>query len=65
MMQKAIELEAWYMLHTYELAVTYHEMGKDDYAIKFLEKAMKLPQSYEDAKLCYKDCEKLLAELKK
>jgi len=65
MFQKAIELEPWYMLHTYELAVTYHEMGKDDYAIKFLEKAMKLPQSYEDAKLCYKDCEKLLAELKK
>lgn len=65
MFQKAIKIEPWYMLHTYELAVTYHEMGKDDYAIEFLEKAMKLPQKYEDAVKCYKDCEKLLAKLKK
>jgi len=64
MFQKAIKLEPWYMLHTYELAVTYHEMGKDDYAKKFVEKAMTLPQKYEDAKLCYKKCEKLKAELK-
>lgn len=62
--KKAIKLEPWYMLHTYELAVTYHEMGKDDLAKEFVEKAMKLPQTYNDAKKCYKQCEKLLAELK-
>lgn len=65
MFQKAIELEPNYMLHTYELAVTYHDMGKDDYAIKFLEKAMTLPHNYEDGEKCYEDCKKLLAELKK
>ncbi len=65
MFQKAIKIEPWYMLHTYELAVTYHEMGEDETAIKFLEKAMKLPKEYEDAKKCYKKCEKLLNELKK
>lgn len=62
--KKAIKLEPWYMMHTYELAVTYHEMGKDDLAKEFVEKAMKLPQTYEDAKKCYKECEALLAELK-
>ena len=65
MFQKAIKLEPWYMLHTYELAVTYHEMGNDEYAIKFLKKAMTLPQKYEDAVKCYKKCETLLAELQK
>ncbi|MCB9194992.1 MAG: hypothetical protein H6598_02095 [Flavobacteriales bacterium] len=64
MFQKAIELEPWYMLHVFELAVTYHEMGNDEYAKKYLEKAMKLPRDYKDAELCYKECEKLLAELK-
>lgn len=63
-LKKAIKLEPWYMLHTYELAVTYHEMGKDDLAKEFVQKAMKLPQTYEDAKKCYKKCETLLAELK-
>lgn len=65
MFQKAIKLEPWYMLHTYELAVTYHEMGNNEYAIKFLKKAMTLPQKYEDAVKCHKDCEALLAELQK
>lgn len=65
MFQKAIKIEPRYMLHTYELAVTYHEMGKNDYAIEFLEKAMKLPKDYEDAQLCYNKCEELLAKLKK
>jgi len=65
MFQKAIKLEPWYMLHTYELAVTYHEMKNDEYAIKFLKKAMELPQKYEDAVKCYKKCETLLAELQK
>jgi tetratricopeptide (TPR) repeat protein len=64
MFQKAIELEPWYMLHVYELAVTYKEMKQNDLALKYVEKAMKLSQSYEDAKLCYKQCEELKAELK-
>ncbi|MCB9189020.1 MAG: hypothetical protein H6599_07030 [Flavobacteriales bacterium] len=64
MFQKAIELEPWYMLHVYELAVTYHEMGNDEYAKKYVEKAMKMNKDYKDAELCYKSCEKLLAELK-
>ena len=63
-LKKAIKLEPWYMLHTYELAVTYHEMGKDDLAKEFVLKAMKLPQSYTDAKKCYVKCEALLAKLK-
>jgi len=62
--QKAIELEPWYMLHVYELAQTYYDMGEKDSAKKYVEKAMKLPQNYEDAKLCYKKCEKLLEKLK-
>lgn len=64
MFQKAIELEPWYMLHVYELAVTYQEMKQNDLAKKYVEKAMELSQSYEDAKICYKKCETLLAELK-
>lgn len=63
-LNKAIKLEPWYMLHTYELAVTYYEMGKNDLAKEFVEKAMKLPQTYDDAKKCYKECEVLLAKLK-
>ena len=65
MFQKAIKIEPWYMLHTYELAMTYHEMGNDEYAIKFLKKAMELPQKYEDAVKCFKKCETMLAELEK
>jgi len=65
MFQKAIKIEPWYMLHTYELAMTYHEMGNDEYAIKFLKKAMELPQKYEDAVTCFKKCETKLAELEK
>ncbi len=64
MFQKAIELEPWYMLHVYELAVTYHEMGNDEYAKKYVEKAMKLPKDYEDAEICYENCKKLLEDLK-
>lgn len=62
--QKAIKLEPWYMLHMYELAQTYHMMGKDDLAKKYVEKAMTLPKSYEDAKLTYKKCETLKKKLK-
>ncbi len=61
--KEAIKLEPWYMMHTYQLAVTYHEMGKDDLAKEYVLKAMKLPQTYEDAKKCYKECQALLEEL--
>jgi regulator of microtubule dynamics protein 3 len=64
MFQKAIKIEPWYMLHTYELAMTYHQMGNDEYAIKFLQKAMELPQKYEDAVKCFEKCKTMLAELK-
>jgi len=63
MFQKAIEVEPWYMLHVYELAMTYYEMGDKETAKKYVEKAMKLPQNYEDAKKCYKMCEELKAKL--
>lgn len=62
--KKAIESENWYMLHYYELAKTYHMMGNDDLAKQILTKAMKLPQSYEDAKKAYKKCEELKKSLK-
>ncbi len=65
MFQTAIKIEPWYMLHTYELAITYHEMGNDEYAIKFLKKALELPKKYEDAVKCFKKCETMLAELEK
>ena len=65
MFQTAIKIEPWYMLHTYELAITYHEMGNDEYAIKFLKKAMELPQKYEDAVKCFNNCQTMLAKLEK
>lgn len=65
MFQTAIKIEPWYMLHTYELAMTYHEMGNNEYAIKFLKKAMELPQKYEDAVKCFKNCQTMLAKLEK
>lgn len=62
--QKAIGLEPKYMLHQYELAVTYHEMGKNIEAKLWAQKALECPTSTEDDKKTKKDCEALLKELK-
>ncbi len=63
MFGKAIKLEPTYPLHIYEIAVTYHEMGKDDYAIKFLEKVVKMPASNTDFNKAIAKANKLLNDL--
>lgn len=60
---KAINLEPDYMLHKYELAVTYKDMGKTSYAIIWAKEAMKLPQTNSDDKDTYKKCQDLLKDL--
>lgn len=62
--QNAVVYEPKYILHQYELAVTYHEMGKDAYAKTWLEKAVQLPATDEDNKDAKKKCEELLKEIK-
>lgn len=59
----AISLEGDYMLHKYELAMTYHKMDKDADAKKMVQEAMKLPQKNADDKDTYKKCEELLKDL--
>jgi tetratricopeptide (TPR) repeat protein len=63
MFQKAIKLEPTYKLHIYELAVTYEEMGKKDYAKTFVKKAMEIPNISKDDVKCQKQCEALLKRL--
>ncbi|TND09374.1 MAG: hypothetical protein FD123_1336 [Bacteroidetes bacterium] len=60
---KAVEMEGDYMLHKYELAFTYNEMGKEAYAKVWVQKAMQLPQLNNDDKETYKKCQDLLKDL--
>jgi tetratricopeptide (TPR) repeat protein len=60
----AVTNEPKYILHYYELAYTLHEMGKDDYAKKFLETALTLPATDEDNSAAKKKCEELLTKIK-
>jgi len=62
--QNAIVYEPKYILHQYELAVTYHDMGKDAYAKTWLQKAIELPATDDDNKDAKKKCEELLKQLK-
>jgi len=62
--QNAVVYEPKYILHQYELAVTYKDMGKKEYAKTWLTKAVELPANNEDDKDAKKKCETLLKELK-
>jgi|SRR5687767_2530579 len=62
--QNAIVNEPKYILHQYELAVTYKEMGKKEYAKTWLKKAIELPANNDDDKDAKKKSEELLKQLK-
>ena len=63
---KAIEIEPTYMLHQYELALSYHERGSandDVYAKAWLKRAISLPVKNEDDKITLEKCNELLKKL--
>lgn len=62
--EKAILYEPDYILHQYELAVVYHQMGKDADAKVWLQHAINSSYSGDDAAMVKASCRKLLAELK-
>ena len=59
----AIGLEPNVMIHQYELAVTYHEMGKDVDAKLWAKKALEMIPVSPDDKKVKTDCEALLKKL--
>jgi tetratricopeptide (TPR) repeat protein len=64
---KAVEIEPDYMLHIYELALSYHERGNtndDAYAKAWLKKAILLPLKNDDDKETLTKCKALLDKLK-
>lgn len=63
--QNAILYEPKYILHMYELAVTYNEMGKKSLAIAWLEKAITIPVTNADDVIRQKNCAEMLEKLKK
>lgn len=62
--QKAILYEPDYILHQYELAFVYHQMGKDTDAKVWLQNAINSNYAGDDAATVKASCRKLLAELK-
>ena len=63
---KAVELEPDYMLHIYELALSYHERGNNldnVYAKVWLKKAILLPVKNEDDKETMTRCKELLKDI--
>ncbi|MEO6882833.1 MAG: hypothetical protein ABI199_02285 [Bacteroidia bacterium] len=62
--KKAISIEPNYMLHQYELAVTYHEMGNDAEAKVWAQHALTLPVTNNDDKVTQANCQDLLKKLK-
>lgn len=62
--EKAILYEPDYILHQYELAVTYHKMGKDTDAKVWLHNAINSNYAGDDAAMVKASCRKLLSELK-
>lgn len=60
----AISLEPKYMLHQYELAQTYYDMGKKVEAKLWAEKALQNTPISEDDVKAKKECETLLKDLK-
>ncbi|MFI5151024.1 MAG: tetratricopeptide repeat protein [Bacteroidia bacterium] len=61
--QSAIALEPKNMIHQYELASTYHAMGKDTEAKTWLDKAMALPTVSDDDKITADKCKALKKKL--
>lgn len=59
----AISIEPKSMVHQYELAVTYHEMGKDVDAKLWAKKALEITPVSPDDKKAKTDCEALLKKL--
>jgi tetratricopeptide (TPR) repeat protein len=59
----AISIEPHTMVHQYELAVTYHEMGKDIDAKVWAKKALEITPVSPDDKKAKADCEALLKKL--
>lgn len=59
----AIGIEPKSMIHQYELAVTYHEMGKDIEAKLWSKKALEIAPVSPDDKKAKTDCEALLKKL--
>ena len=62
--EKAVLYEPDYILHQYELALTYHKMGKDADAKVWLQNALKSAYAGDDAQQVKDHCSKLLGELK-
>ncbi len=62
--QKAIVLEPKYMLHQFELAQTYYDMGKKTEARLWAQKALECPLRTEDDKKTKIDCEELIKKAK-
>jgi tetratricopeptide (TPR) repeat protein len=60
----AVSIEPKYMNHQYELAETYHEMGKDADAKVWAQNALKITPSNDDDIKAKTDCEALLKKLK-
>lgn len=60
----AVSLEPKYMLHQYELAETYYEMGKEVEAKLWAEKALQIIPSNEDDNKAKKELDELLKKLK-
>ena len=61
--KKAVSLEPNYMLHQYELAVTYHEMGRDAEAKVWLQHVLTMPVTNDDDKATYAKSEALLKKI--
>ena len=59
----AVGIEPHAMVHQYELAVTYHEMGKDVDAKLWAKKALEITPVSPDDKKAKTDCEALLKKL--
>ncbi len=59
----AISIEPKYMLHQYELANTYYEMGKKVEAKLWAQKALEITPSNDDDRKSKADCEALLKKL--
>jgi len=62
--EKSVIYEPDYPLHKYELAVTYHKMGKDADAKLWLQNAISSTYAGDDAAHVKASCQKLLAEIK-
>jgi tetratricopeptide (TPR) repeat protein len=59
----AVLIEPKYMMHQYELAQTYYDMGKEVEALLWAKKALEVTPSNEDDNAAKKQCEALVKKL--